>query len=258
MSGMSSLIGYPGSNPMNHGVMYPDPVAGMMGACAVLIAIHHLQKTGEGQFIDFSQQETASLLLGSSLMDYSMNKRVRTRQGNRHDFMAPHQYFRCRGDQWIAISVSSDEEWRRLVQMMGMPEWAEDRRFENTLGRLENEDELNRYIEGWTVTQNRDELAQQLQLSGVAAGPVLPFHEVMNNVHLKARDYIQQIDYGVSGSYATPGLTWKMSMTPGYLQRIAPDLGQDSEGVLNRLLGITHEEYERLVQKGVTGQEPIL
>ena len=256
MSGMSSLIGYPDGPPMNHGTMYPDPLAGMMAASTLLMALHYQRRTGKGQFIDLSQQEVATSMLTSALMDFSLNGRVRGRRGNRHDFMAPHQNYPCRGeDEWIAIAVSSDEEWQNLVQAMGSPAWVEDEKFGSMLARNHNGDELDRNIKEWTIRHNKYELMEQLQSVGVAAGAVNSPIEVVDDPHLQARGFIKDLDYPGVGRLKTPGLAWKMSATPGRIRHTAPTLGQDSEYVLGKHLGITADEYQELVKKKVTGEE---
>jgi crotonobetainyl-CoA:carnitine CoA-transferase CaiB-like acyl-CoA transferase len=258
MSGMSSLIGYPGGPPMNHGVMYPDAIAGMMASCALLMALHYRRRTGTGQFIDLSQQETSTSLLTSSLMDFAMNGRVATRRGNRHEFMVPHKNYRCRGnDEWIAIAVSSDEEWMKMVQVMGNPPWADSERFGTAIARFRNEDELNDNIEAWTMQHDKHALMSKLQAGGVAAGAVHAPSEIVDDPHLQAREFISDLDYRESGRIKTPGVAWKMSATPGRIWRTAPNLGEDSEDVLRRYLGITADEYRDLVEKGVTGEDPI-
>ena len=259
MSGMSSLIGYPGGPPTNHGAMYPDPIAGMMAVCALLMALHHRRRTNVGQFIDLSQQETSTSLLTTALMDYAMNGRIAKRQGNRHPFMVPHGNYRCRGnDEWIAITVASDEEWRKLVQAMGNPSWADSGRFATPLARRRNEDELNRQIEAWTAQCDKHELMGKLQAVGVAAGAVHAPREVIDDPHLQARGFITDLDYREAGRIKTPGVAWKMSATPGRIWRTAPNLGEDSEYVLRQYLGITPDEYRELVEKGVTGEEPVV
>jgi crotonobetainyl-CoA:carnitine CoA-transferase CaiB-like acyl-CoA transferase len=256
MSGMSSLIGYADGPPMNHGTMYPDPIAGMMAASALLMALHHQRRTRKGQYIDLSQQETTISMLTTALMDYSMNGRVGTRRGNRHDFMVPHQNYPCLGeDEWIAIAVSSDEEWQNLVQAMGSPAWAEDEKYRTALSRKSNEDELDRHMSEWTRKHDKHKLMKQLQDVGVAGGAVNSLGEIVDDPHLQARGFIQNLDYFDAGRFKTPGVAWRMSATPGRIWRTAPTLGQDSEYVLGKHLGITAEEYQQLVQKKVTGAE---
>jgi crotonobetainyl-CoA:carnitine CoA-transferase CaiB-like acyl-CoA transferase len=258
MSGMSSLIGYPGGPPMNHGVMYPDPIAGMMAVCALLMALHHRRRTGVGQFIDLSQQETSTSLLIGTLMDYVMNGRVAKRQGNRHTSMVPHKHYRCRGnDKWIAIAVTSDEEWQSMVQVMGNPPWADSERFSTPIARFRNEEALDRHIEAWTMQHDKHELMMKLQAGGVAAGAVNSLREIADHPHLKARGFFADLDYREAGNIKTPGVAWKMSATPGRIWRTAPNLGEDSEYVLHRYLGITADEYSDLVEMGVTGEAPV-
>lgn len=256
MSGMASLIGYSDGPPMNHGTMYSDPVAGMMAASALLIALHHQRRTGVGQFIDLSQQEASASMLTSSLMDFSMNGRIRKRRGNRHDFMAPHQNYPCRGeDKWIAIAVATDGEWQKLVRVMGTPLWTADGKFDTALDRIHNEDDLDRRIGEWTRQHDRHELMKRLQNAGVAAGVINSPREIADDPHLQTRGFIEDLDYLDAGRFKTPGLAWKMSATPGRIRHMAPTLGQDSEYVLGKYLGVTAEEYRELVEKKVTGEE---
>jgi len=256
MSGMSSLMGYADGPAINHGTMYPDPVAGMMAVCAVLMALHHQRRTGRGQYIDLSQHETTISMLTSALMDYSMNGRVGKRAGNRHAFMAPHQNYPCQGeDAWIAIAVSSDQEWQNLMRAMGDPAWAKDEKFRTAPGRKKNEDELDGHMSAWTKQHDKHKLMKQLQDAGVAAGVVNALGEVVEDPHLQARGFIETLDYFEAGRFKTPGVAWKMSATPGRIWRTAPTLGQDSAYILGKHLGITAEEYQALVQKKVTGEE---
>ena len=259
MSGMSSLIGYPGGPPTNHGAMYPDPIAGMMAVCALLIAFHHRRRSNVGQFIDLSQQETSTSLLTTALMDYAMNGRVAKRQGNRHAFMVPHGNYRCRGtDEWIAIAVASDEEWEKMTRVMGNPPWADTERFGTALARRRNEEGLDRHMEEWTQEYDKHELMTTLQAAGITAGAVHAPPEIVDDPHLNARGFIADLDYREAGHIKTPGVAWKMSATPGRIWRTAPNLGEDSEYVLHKYLGITADEYLDLVEKGVTGEEPVV
>ena len=125
MSGLSSLMGYGDDPPMNSGLMHTDPVAGLCGLSSLLIALHHRNRTGQGQMIDLSQQETSVHLMAHQVMDHTMNGSVHRPKGNRDDRMAPHGNFRCGGgDSWVAIAVRSDQEWQRLCGIMGREEAA--------------------------------------------------------------------------------------------------------------------------------------
>ena len=154
--------------------------------------------------------------------------------------------------------AAGDDQWRRLADSMGGPDWCRDERFASVAGRLAHADELDRCIEAWTVDNDRFDLARRLQDYGIAAGAVLRTREVLDAPHLRARGYVAELDYGEVGRYPTPGLAWRMSATPGRIWRTAPDLGRDSEAVLRELLGMSHARYRALVEKRVTGEDPVL
>ena len=203
MTGMSYLLGYSDGPPMNSGVMYPDPVAGVMGYAAVLIALHHKQRTGRGQLIDLSQQETLIAFLGDKVVEYTLGGRAPEREANRDPWMAPHGNYRCRGDDsWIAIAVRLDSEWTELCRVAGHLEWASDPRFSDAAGRRHHLDKVNGLVESWTEAEDADEIMRRLQKAGVPAARVLNAEGVLNNPQLEARGFFERVD--PSGLRPTP------------------------------------------------------
>src|SRR5579863_5005362 len=156
LSGLSSLTGYKGWPPMHAGFSYADPNAGVHGAFALLTALYHRAKTGEGQYIDMSQWECAMDLLAEGILEYTMNGREPVRNGNRDPFMAPHGNFKCLDwpekimdvtiDRWVSIVCADDAEWSRLATAMGQAGLANDARFKTLAARKENEDELEALV----------------------------------------------------------------------------------------------------------------
>ena len=135
LSGMSSLTGYAGWPPMHVGISYGDPTGGLHGAVAVLAALLHRAATGEGQYIDLSQQETSIAVLGEGVLEQTITGAQPPRDGNRDGRMAPHGVFRCAGEQrWVAIAVRDDAEWQRCAAAMGRPELGSDARFATLRG----------------------------------------------------------------------------------------------------------------------------
>ena len=142
----------------------PDWTGAHHVAIAVMAALLQRQKTGKGQYIDMSQFEVATSCFGSSILEYAANKDVASRWGGRSRDAAPHGVFACRGhEQWVAIAVTTDEEWLALARTSGHPEWAQDPRFETTAGRLEHQDELEAMVGSWTTGCTPREVAYQLQ-----------------------------------------------------------------------------------------------
>jgi benzylsuccinate CoA-transferase BbsF subunit len=252
LSGLSSLTGYQGWPPMTAGFSYGDPNGGVHGAFAVLCALLHRARTGEGQYIDLSQQEAAIMLLPEALMDYTMNATQPARMGNRDPYMAPHGVFRCWGeDRWVSVAVGSDEEWRRMCTTMGLAKLGSDPRFATLEARKENEDELEQIITAWTQERSVDDVTLCLQKAGVAAYPSLDSKDMINNPQVQARGFFVELEHPEVGKRRHMGIPWKMSRTPCEVRRPAPCLGQDTEYVLGEILGMSREEISALREREV-------
>jgi benzylsuccinate CoA-transferase BbsF subunit len=260
LSGLSSLTGYKGFPPMHAGFSYADPNAGVHGAFAVLAALFHRKKTGEGQYIDMAQWECAMDLLAEGILEYTMNGREPERNGNRDPFMAPHGIFKCRDlaekvmdmtiDRWVSIVCADDAEWGRLARAMGRPELADDPRFKTLAARKANEDELEALISGWTLPQGFDEVARKLQAAGVAAAPCADNKYLCDeDQHVAQRNYWVELNHPEVGVQRHAGIPWQMSGTSTAVRIPAPCLGQHTDETLARL-GYSKEEVESLRKIG--------
>ena len=257
MAGMSALLGYEDGPPINSGQMYPDPVAGYYGAAAVLLALHHRARTGEGQWIDLSMQDANMTFIADALMEYSALGRVRGRMGNRHTSIAPHNVYRCAGDDaWVAIAAASDDEFSRLAHAAGHPEWSSDPRFATVPERKRHERELDAAIGAWTAEQVPFALEAALRGAGVTAAAVRNAQQVAETEHLWQRGILTHVTHPEAGRHVQAAAPWRLSRTPGGVSRYAPLLGEHSREVLSRFLGIDDAEYERLVALGITGSGP--
>lgn len=167
-SGISSLTGYRGGEPLRTGIAFTDPYSGIAGAGAVLTALHYRRRTGKGQYIDLSEQEAAIPVCGYALMDYAFNGREPERIGNRSPWFAPQGCYPCRGeDNWLVLTVRDDAEWQAFCEAVGRPKWAGDERFTDVLGRHRHHDELDELIASWTREQGHIEAMHLLQAAGV-------------------------------------------------------------------------------------------
>jgi benzylsuccinate CoA-transferase BbsF subunit len=251
LSGHGHISGYP-ENPPQSPVSWGDPVAGNHGAFAFLSAMLYRRKTGKGQFIEMSQLEGMVGLIPEAIMDYTMNKNVQNREGNRHEFKAPHNVYQCSGHlQWVTIGVSSDEEWKALCNAMGDPEWTHDPKFSDSQSRWKHQGELDEHINAWTKNYRPYEVTELLQNVGVAAFPVLSNRGLVEDPHLNERGFFEEWDHPEIGRKKYDGVLWKMSKTPGKIRFPAPLVGQHNNYVFGELLGLPKEEIAKLIAEKV-------
>ncbi len=257
--GFGSTMGYADSGPYRMQSTYPDPVAAVNGASAVMLALWHRRRTGKGQYIDQAMIEASTGLLGEVILDYSMNKRLPQRLGNRHRFMAPHGCYRCRGeDVWVVIAVANDEEWQSLSDVMGNPAWTKEERFADQLSRWNNQDELDKLISEWTIRHDHYQVMHMLQGAGVTVGAVLNAKETLSDPQLKDRNYFIEVTHPQAGTHLYPGLPLKLSRTPASFRRPAPCIGEHNEYILGKLLNLSKDEIAQLEKDQVISTGPII
>jgi benzylsuccinate CoA-transferase BbsF subunit len=250
-SGMAHLTGYADEEP-NTGTSSNDARSGTAAAFAVLLALVIRQRTGQGQYIDLSSCEALNSLIGDRVMQYMMSGQSPNRSGNHDAGMAPHNCYRCKGDdKWISIAVATDLEWDALRTAMGRPISLEDVAFATAAGRWQNRNRLDALIEDWTSQHEAFELMDTLQRHGVAAVPSFSAEELFSNPHLLERGAITETHHPVLGRRAAISPPWKMSATPPTITRTAPLLGEDNRYVLCELLGLTEDDVQRLADAKV-------
>ena len=249
--GLANLTGYTGGAPNSmSGVQ--DLRAATQAAYAILAALYHRKKTGEGQYIDCSSSECITTLVGNEMMEYTMNGRSLGRTGNTDPVMAPHNVYRCKGDdKWISIAVGTDEEWENLVRAMGDPTWAKDDRFADMYSRHKNSTELDRHMAEWTIRYDHIELMHLLQDAGVAAMPSFCASEILENPHVKAREVVTSVQHPVLGRQYVLNPPWKFSETPARIVKAAPCMGENNEDVFMGMMGMPYEKYQNLVEREI-------
>lgn len=258
-AGLTSFTGYRDATPQKTGISYGDPVGGLCAASAIIAAILYRRRTGRGVTVDISQREGVECLIGEALVGYSIHGREPQRQGNRHARMAPHGVFPTLGraagaDHWIAIAVRNDDEFARLMGLMGNPAWA--RELTTLAERKRREDELEEHISEWTTRFERYELMHRLQSAGIPAGVVLSPRDLTNDPHLRARNFYPIVNHPDQGRQIVSAPVCRASETPLEIRRPAPCFGQHSREVLSRLLGMTDAAIDDLQQKGIIGEIP--
>ncbi len=249
LTGIQELSGLPGRVPAGTGTNYPDHLPNPCHAAfALLAALRHRRRTGQGQWIDFAQTEPMLSLLGPTFLDLTVNGRLQQRRGNDHPWMAPHGVYPCAGtDQWIAITVADDVQWQALVEAMGRPAWALEARWQTLPQRHRERKELDALIAGWTAGQDKQELMCKLQAKGVPAGAVQDAHDVTRvDPQLAHRGHWVRLPHAEMGESIYNNLPFRFSRTPVRPQRGAPLLGEHTREVLHELLGFSQQEIDQL------------
>lgn len=253
ITGLDSLVGYKGGDPIPVENAFSDPYVGIFGAFAVLAALNHRRNTGEGQHVDFSQQEAVMQMVGPAYMDYVLNGRSGGPKSNEHPSAAaaPHAVFPCRDeDRWISIAVYTEDEWQGMVTTMGSPEWAASADFATMPKRLTNIDRLHEHIAAWTREYDDRELSTLLQGNGVAACPVLNVGDLLDDPHFKARGTFIEVTHPLGFRETLYGAYVKTSRSEIDI-RPGPMIGQDNERVFTEILGLSETEYARLIKEQI-------
>jgi crotonobetainyl-CoA:carnitine CoA-transferase CaiB-like acyl-CoA transferase len=253
LTGMTGLTGYPDQEPVGVGTSWADYLGGANMALSILGALEYRRRTGQGQFIDISQQEASLSLLGSSLLDWAANRKKRKNHGNHHPVaaMAPHNCYRCQGDdRWCVIAVASDEEWHNFGVVLGNPPWTQDPRFATTADRIRNQAELDKMVESWTSNYPPEEVMEKLQRGGVSAGVVQNIEDLLRDPHPWARGF--HVDLKLPHperkppSVTLPGVITRISSQNLTIRHPAPGrLGEPNDAILKDLLGMTQEEIDQ-------------
>ena len=250
IGGGAYITGYPDGHPCHSGGDM-DLVNAITTAYAVVAALHCRMQTGEGQFIDYSQCEGITSIIGEVMLGYEMTSEIPERAGNAHPIYAPHCVFKCWGvDRWLALEVHSDEEFEILARTIGQPGLAEEPRFAGMASRKMNETELNRIIEAWTRERDRDWMVDEFCRAGVVAAPSRDARDLYADPHLRDREAFVKIQHPELGELEMVGPPWKI---PGreLPTSHAPLLGEHNQYVLKDLLGLNDQEIDALRRKDV-------
>ena len=257
--GMSYLTGYEGGPSQRASNNYMDHSVGNNVAYALLLALYQRNKTGKGMRIDLTMQETGVSAIGPAILE-TQRGISRPRLGCGHLWKSPHNVFPCRGyDRWIAITVSSEEQWQQLKHAMEEPDWATDPRFDTAQRRWQNRHALGEYISDWTRTQDDHELMDHLQNHGVAAGAVLTAEDLVSNPHLNKRNYIQEFE-NLNAPQAGPrkyaGRPFRMPDISFSIRSVAA-LGEHNSETLRDVAGLSDEEIGAMVSEGIISTRPL-
>jgi benzylsuccinate CoA-transferase BbsF subunit len=229
---------------------YTDLILPRFAAAMMLSALDYRRRTGNGQCIDATQFEATQQFLMPSILDYTVNGRDTVRQGNACPYAAPHNAYRCLGDdRWCVIAVFTDEEWQSLCQVMGEPETALKPEFVTLLARKQNEKDLDRTVNKWTAKHEAEEITARLQEAGVPAGVVQNAPDLIKDPQLSRALWC--LDHPELGPVHELGQAFVMSGLDGDPCTPAPCLGEYTEYVCRHIIGMSDEEFIELFNLGV-------
>jgi succinyl-CoA---D-citramalate CoA-transferase len=250
-SGLRSLNGYPGQPPPRTGLSLGDSVAGMFGVIGALVALLARDQVG-GQVVDVSLLESCVALLESAIPEFDRTGLVREPSGTHLKGNAPSDLVETADGKWLVIAANQDALFRRLTEAMGRPDLADDDRFSTHRARGENQELIEGIVASWARTLTAQELEGLLADHGVACGAVATIPDVVANPQLRAREaLVVHVDEEV-GEMLGPGVTPKLSRTPGALRWSARwQPGVDNEDVYQRLIGLSAEDLSRLRAQGM-------
>jgi len=252
IAGFGYLAGWPDRPPTGPMGAYTDFVAPKFTAAAILAALDHRRRTGEGQYIDFSQGEASTHFLGVALLDYTTNGRTWERSGNASPRYSPHGVYPAAGeDRWVAIVAADDAQWSALCEAIGEPLWLTDPCFATLEARVANRPALDAAIGAWTSVRSEDEIEGVLQAAHVPAHRASTSADVLADPQLAARGHFIEVDHAELGPVTIENSRMVFSGTPAQVVSPGPVFGQHNEQVLRDILGYSEDEFTDLLVAGV-------
>jgi crotonobetainyl-CoA:carnitine CoA-transferase CaiB-like acyl-CoA transferase len=254
MGGLMSVTGerdeLPGGGPQKAGVALTDLMTGMYATIAVLAALTHRDRTGEGQYIDMALLDTQVAMLANVGSNYLNSGKAPKRWGNAHANIVPYQTFACR-DGHIIVAAGNDGQYQKFVEAGARPELALDPRFATNPQRVANRDVLVPLLAEMVATRGRDEWIALLEAVGVPCGPINDVGEVFSNEQVQARGMAVALPHPTAGKVALVRSPMKMSATPATSDKAPPLLGQHTDEVLRDVLNRSGDEIAALRARGV-------
>lgn len=249
MGGYMTLTGEKGGRPLKLGTSMGDAIAGVHMAFAILAAVHHRDRTGEGQFIDIAMMDSCFATLENHVMIETMEDVTPIRNGNSNQNASPFNTFRTK-DGYVCIAVANDGLFEKFCNAIERPDLIHDPRFEINAIRKSNEDELTPIVEEWTIQRTTQEICDLFEEYRIPAGPILGLDELVNDPHILAREMMIEHEHPYGGKIRMPGCPIKFSETPIDTFEPSARLSADTEEILKKYGDYTPEEIDRMYREG--------
>jgi crotonobetainyl-CoA:carnitine CoA-transferase CaiB-like acyl-CoA transferase len=239
-------------DPAGSTSIFPDHLAGRMTAIAVLAGLLRRQRSGMGGHAQLAQVETVTGIIGDLLLKTGLEPGSVRPRGNRSEWGSPWGSYPCAGsEQWVAITVRTDEQWKKLVMAMGDPDWAKRPELDTLDGRRAAEDEIDGHIREWTSAQTKNTVTSTLQMFDVPVAPMLTGSEQGTDPHFQARGYPRWVDQQELGWMAFEGECFKATGMSQTIVTQAPKVGEHTREIGRHLLGLRDDDLNALIESGV-------
>jgi len=254
MGGLMSITGepddVPGGGPQKVGVALADIMSGLYAVIAVLAALAYRDQTGLGQYIDLALLDVQVASLANQAMNYLVSGEAPERLGNAHPNIVPYQVFAASDGHFI-LAVGNDDQFRRLCDLIGTPEMANDERFATNAARVEHRGELIPFLQSVFACADSSDWLKQLEAAGVPCGPINRIDQVFADPQVQARGMQVEAEHPLGGPVPLVGSPLKMSATPTEEASAPPTLGQHTDAILQEVLGLDDGARERLRRDGI-------
>jgi crotonobetainyl-CoA:carnitine CoA-transferase CaiB-like acyl-CoA transferase len=234
-----------------------DPNAGMHAAFAMMVGLAERDVTGRGHHFEVTMVEGALNAASEIALEYSAYGAVLERDGNHSPNAAPQGVYSCTGwENWLALSVETDDQWQRLARALGNPEWTRDPKLATAEGRRAMQDDLDQHLGEWAGALDVESAAALLIDHGVPAAVGVDPRLTTDHPQLVARGFYEYIDHAVIGPQPMPTVPFRFASVDRWLQAPAPMLGEHNHDILCGLLGISEDNYRQLIDDGIIGDRP--
>lgn len=252
LAGFMHITGWANKAPSNVFGAYTDYLGSRLGAASLIAALDNKRRTGKGMEIDVSQFEASLVFIAPLLLDYGINGHVFKRCDNKSTFACPHNVYPCKGDnRWCAIAVTTDEQWEAFCTVIGNPTWTKDKNFATLFDRKKIEDRLDKHVAEWTINHTAEEVMRIMQAAGVSAGVVKNGRDLCDDPQLIYRHFRNELEHPEIGKYKCMGPGFRLSRTPARFKTPAHCLGEHNHFVYTEILGMSDEEFTKLLNDGV-------
>ena len=250
MGGLRHLTAEPGRVPVRVGISIGDTLASLHGVIGILLALQERHQSGKGQIIDIALYEAVFNCMESLVPEYSAFGEVRQAGGSALPGIAPSNAYLCADGGYVLVAGNGDSIFKRLMNLIGRADLANDPTLENNDGRVARVAQLDEVIGDWAQTMTTDQALDLLDTVAVPAGKIYTVADIVSDPHYKARGNIENIQMRDGTRLDVPSVIPKLSRTPGSIKTLAPDIGENTDEILQSI-GLTEAQVASLKERGI-------